>query len=422
MANMIKRILLIAYHFPPVHGSSGLLRTLKFVNYLPDHGYLPYVLTVHPRVYGSTDDNLLSQISKTVIVKRAWALDTGRHLSLRGAYLDFMAIPDRLATWILPGTLSAVRMIHKYKIDLIYSTYPIASAHLIGYLTNRITKCPWIADFRDPMYDESTQLKKTNLNVRKSIEGKTIRRANHVIVTTEGIRQIFLDRYPQLQKSRLTVVPNGFDEQDFKDVDTIPLNGHMPIRMMHAGLLEPVDRDPSPFFEAIKRSIKSRGLTGEELIVEFFAPGQEQEYRRQLARLGLSEIIKIRPSISYHKILRKMREAHILLLFQGPSCNKQIPAKAYEYLRVRRPILALTPDGSETARLVNSTGAGIVVSPHKSEEIVQQLELCIDHIRQGKSLPTANFETIKGYSRQSQTSLLAQKLDEVLENTKGVAS
>jgi hypothetical protein len=46
---MVKRVLMIAFHYPPMHGSSGIQRTLKFSQYLPRSGWEPIILSAHPR-------------------------------------------------------------------------------------------------------------------------------------------------------------------------------------------------------------------------------------------------------------------------------------------------------------------------------------------------------------------------------------
>src|SRR5689334_22761039 len=97
----MRRVLIVAYHFPPQTGSSGHLRALKFSRYLPENGWLPSVLTVNPRAYERVDDRQLSEIPPDINVLRPFALDTQRHLSFRGRYSLYTALPDRWVTWCL---------------------------------------------------------------------------------------------------------------------------------------------------------------------------------------------------------------------------------------------------------------------------------------------------------------------------------
>src|SRR5882762_6313024 len=118
------RVLIIAYHFPPCMGSSGLLRSEKFARYLPDFGWEPVVLTVHPRAYEAIDPSSEERVKKTVL--RAFALDTKKHLSFQNSYVDWMALPDRWITWLFGAIPAGLRAIRKYRIQVIFSTFPIS--------------------------------------------------------------------------------------------------------------------------------------------------------------------------------------------------------------------------------------------------------------------------------------------------------
>ena len=101
----MKRVLMIAYHFPPLAGSSGIQRTLRFVQHLPRYGWQPIVLTATLHSYDRVNTDLERDIPAGTVVRRALALDTARHLSLGGRYFGFMARPDR---W-MSGKFDAVR-------------------------------------------------------------------------------------------------------------------------------------------------------------------------------------------------------------------------------------------------------------------------------------------------------------------------
>src|SRR4051812_8923822 len=148
---MTKRILLVAYHFPPVQGSSGLQRTLKFAQYLPSFGWQAAVLTAHPRAYEHVTADQVDDIPASTFVRRAFALDTARHLSIRGAYPRALALPDRWVSWWFGAVPAGLALIRRFKPDVIWSTFPIATAHLVGLTLAHLTRLPWVADFRDAM-------------------------------------------------------------------------------------------------------------------------------------------------------------------------------------------------------------------------------------------------------------------------------
>ncbi|MGE5323310.1 MAG: DegT/DnrJ/EryC1/StrS family aminotransferase, partial [Actinomycetota bacterium] len=123
-----KRVLLVAFHFPPLMGSSGILRSLKYCRYLPEHGWLPTVLTVHSRAYERVDESQMKEIPRQVKVIRAFGLDARKHLSLKGSYLRYTGVPDRWVSWCLGAVPAGLLEIRKKKIEVILTTFPIATA------------------------------------------------------------------------------------------------------------------------------------------------------------------------------------------------------------------------------------------------------------------------------------------------------
>ena len=147
---------MVAYHYPPWNGGSGIHRTLKFTKYLPEYGWQPIVLTADRRAYPE-NGSAACEIPDGIDVARAFALDTAQHLSFRGSYLRWTALPDRWISWWPGAVLAGRRLIRQHRPDLIWSTYPIATAHLIGMTLHRLSGIPWVADFRDPMTEVDPQ-------------------------------------------------------------------------------------------------------------------------------------------------------------------------------------------------------------------------------------------------------------------------
>ena len=143
---------MVAYHYPPFGGGSGIHRTLKFSRYLSEYGWQPIVLTISPHAY-PLREKAQHSVPAGVLTARAFALDTARHLSFRGAYPQWMAIPDRWVTWWPSAVGIGASLIRKHRPQAIWSTFPIATAHMIGLALHRVSGLPWVADFRDPMVE-----------------------------------------------------------------------------------------------------------------------------------------------------------------------------------------------------------------------------------------------------------------------------
>src|SRR5699024_902587 len=188
------------------------LRTLAFTRYLPCSGWQPIVLSAHARTYSRVDNASLSVLPDNLPVVRAFALDARKHLGIRGSYPVMLAQPDRWASWWLGAVPAGLRLIKRDRPSVIWSTYPIATTHLIAHTLHRLTGLPWVADFRDPV--SNTDLGSSALThwTRARMEKKTIRRAACSVFTTDGAARLYAERYPWRPGEDFVVIPNGYDE------------------------------------------------------------------------------------------------------------------------------------------------------------------------------------------------------------------
>jgi len=407
-------VLMVAFHYPPCFGGSGVHRTLKFSRYLPDYGWRPLVLTAHPRAYAQTAGDQLSEIPEVVHVARAFALDTSRHLSIRGSSLRLMALPDRWVSWCAGAVPTGLRLIRRHRPAVIWSTYPIATAHLIGFALHRLTGLPWVADFRDSMTEEGYPRDRLTRLTYLAIERRTIERATRIIFTARSTRTMYLARYPRLEPDRCLVISNGYDEADFALLAPGPaaVAARRQLRLLHAGLVYPEERDPQPFFRALSRLKRAGRISGETLSLELRASGFEDRYSRLLADLGIGDLVHLLPAIPYHQVLQECAGADALVVLQGPHCNHQIPAKLYEYLRVRKPLLALTDATGDTAAVLAETGGATVIDLLDEEAIHRAFPPFLRSLRDGRH-PLPDPVATSGYARHTQAEILAHCLSTV---------
>jgi glycosyltransferase involved in cell wall biosynthesis len=416
----MKNVLVVAFHFPPVFGSSGLLRTLKFTRYLREEGWRSVVLSVNPCAYEKVDQSQLGEIHRDVPVIRTFTLDAKRDLSVAGWYPRFLAIPDRWSSWCLSGILSGLFAIRKHKIDAIYTTYPIATAVLIGYALHRLSGRPWVVDLRDPMTEDDYPRDPATRKVYRWIEQRAMQYGSRFIFTARSCRTMYLKRYPRISEAQCLLIPNGYDEEDFQSLAFHrPACGNgMPVRLVHSGIIYPEDRDPRPFFRALA-GLKMEGAVSAGLLrVDLRAAGSEKFYADIINDLGIDDMIHLLPSLPYRESLQDCATADALLLFQSATCDHQIPAKLYEYLRLNRPILALTSGRGDTAALLRDVGGGTIVDISDEQAIKSVIPEFLDAvIKQTHPLP--NNQKTKGYSRRRQVVELARCLDAVGTRTKG---
>jgi len=291
----MQRILLVAFHFPPLAGSSGIQRTLRFVQHLPKFGWQPLVLSANARAYERVSDDLSAEVPTGTPVHRAFALDTARHLSLRGRYISAMARPDRWVSWRFDAVRQGMHMIRKYQPQVIWSTYPIATAHLIGAELSRQSGLSWVADFRDPMAQEGYPADPQTWQQFRQIEQHALNAATLSTFTTPSAAAEYRLRYPAAA-NKVCVLENGYDEETFTAAGLpgtcAPLNpGTM--TLLHSGIVYPSERDPTQLMAALKLLHDAGTLAPGKLKIRFRAAVAEGLIRDLSARFGVEAYVEI---------------------------------------------------------------------------------------------------------------------------------
>lgn len=414
-------VLLVAFQFPPFKGSSGLERTLGFCRALPAIGWQPIVLSATANAYVSVSQERMRDLSSEVVVHRAFALDTARHLMLAGRYPRWAALPDRWASWLLGAVPAGWRICRRDRPKVIWSTYPIATAHRIGYHLSRLTGIPWVADFRDPMVerDERTgQDYPEDPGVRNAflkLEGLAARHASALVFCTRGAANLFSQRYPEVDKGRIHIIPNGFDEAAFASAPVaareFPLRT---IHMLHSGVLYPgPDRDPTPFLQGLRNFLDQHPEWSDRIVVTLRATAHDDRYRPVIHSLGLSSTVRLAPVLPYRDALAEMMSADVLLVFQGYTSNPAIPAKVYEYFRAARPILALVDDDGDTAALLREERVGCALPIEDAGKISAGLATFLQDLLLGQS-PIMSAERRCHFERGARAHELAAVFERVL--------
>jgi glycosyltransferase involved in cell wall biosynthesis len=414
---LVKKVLMVAFHFPPMRGSSGILRTLKFSRYLPEFGWEPIVLTTHTRAYASTSKDQAAEIPQRVPVYRAFGFDTSRHLSFMGHYPSLLALPDRWVSWTLGAVPMGLYLIRKYRPDVIWSTYPIATAHLIGLTLSRLSGLPWVADFRDPMTDADYPPDRYTRQMFQWIEEKSFSYCTRAVLTTPGALDNYKERFPQTPASHFRLIENGYDEENFAAAERSLIKEQKKnnrLVLIHSGIIYPSERDPTQFFAALAALSEKGFISHTGLHVILRATAHDEYLLRLIDQYKIGDIVSLAPPISYGEALSEMLAADGLLILQASNCNNQIPAKLYEYLRARRPILALTDPTGNTASALISVGVDTIAPLDSRNDIMRELLRFLALIRANEA-PIATAENALAGSRKSRTKELSNLLDSVVQ-------
>ncbi|MBD3237963.1 MAG: glycosyltransferase [Candidatus Eisenbacteria bacterium] len=449
MRGAVRRALFVLYYFPP-SGGPGVQRGLKFVQYLPDYGWEPVVLTV-PRDahFPVRDESLCAEVPVDLIVRRtrcpefygiyralmgqrgAAPLDIATHGSqetrgiarflrwLRGA----LFVPDGRAAWKPFAVAAGTRMIRELGVDLIFSSGPPFTCHLIGRRLQQRSGLPWVADYRDPWTEATFYPPRPPCARRRDqrLESDCLHGAERSIVVGRGMASDFLQRYPDLSPERLVVIPNGYDASDFRDV---PFASSESLRITHTGSVFAA-RSPQAFLDAVADLLRQEPGFAQRVRLTF-AGRLDPQLQRQLARAPYDAITELPGYLPHAESIRLLRASSLLLLLIGSDAQARsmVTGKLFEYLASGVPILALGPGDGEAARLLRETGAGWVYEPHDREALRMRLrEVWRTHqhttTQSGAPHQPLQFglqrrgSAIEGYSRRALTERLAALFDEV---------
>ncbi len=403
-------------------GGGGVQRSAKFAKYLPEFGWDPVIVASADRHYWARDDTLLADIPPDVIVKRLSPGSPRVLYSLLAAVtspavsrriLDNVFLPDDRILWALKAALCARTMIRRRAISLIYTTSPPHSTHVSGLILKRITGLPWVADFRDPWTTDFRYAPATRC-VRRAhtrCERRILTQADRVICITESARQEYITGMA-IDPARLVTIYNGFDAADFSigPVHTDGPSGQ--ILITHSGSFYGT-YFPEVFFRALAAALAGNADLNKRVTVRFI--GVMEEGMRKRIRDILPDHAVFGGYVSHAEAIRAVMESDINLIALpvGGGVSYHVPGKLFEYLAAGRPILAVAPRG-ETARIIESAGAGIVLSDGGVDDLSKGLAGAIRGLA-GTGGRRPDEGVVAGFERRR----LAERLARVFDDAAG---
>lgn len=428
MPSIVRHVLYISYYFPP-SGGSGVQRTLKFVKYLPEYGWLPHVLTVDPAsaAYPDLDPAMEREVPENVVVTRTRSWDPYRwYGALTGkskadaVSVGFLSdrppgrfervarwvranlfIPDARVGWVTYAIRAARVVVEAQRPDVIVTTGPPHSSHLIGRSLHRSYGIPWVADFRDPWSDidylGSLPMSGWASRLNRGLEQSVLDEAQCVVAVSPAVQRAFAGR----TSTPCVTLYNGYDESDFAQ-EPHAAAGHFVIT--HVGNMN-ADRNPRALWEALA-TLRIPG-------VEVRLVGHvDASVRRDVEHMGLASQVSYLPYVPHREAVRHMLGAHVLLLpvNRVSAANDIIPGKVFEYLAARKPILALGPTEGETAQIVREAGAGQVFDYDDAAGVTSTLLAWAKQWQAGRALEGATRDAASRFNRRIQAGDLAALL------------
>lgn len=435
----MRRVLLITYYYPP-SGGPGVQRMLKFSRYLPEFGWRPTVLTVHPdhAAYPEIDESLLEEVPSSLRVERTRAWDpyaiyarmmgrtreesvtTAQGSGAASSWKEWLArwiranvfLPDARVGWVPFAVARGRRLLAETRYDAIMTSGPPHSTHLAGLALSRLSGVPWVADFRDPwsglFYTETLPATPPAEWIDGVLERLVLRSADRVLgVTPMWTRQLAEDAGTP-GTDRFRVLRNGFDPADFQGA--VPPVRQDRFILGYAGSMAAV-RNPTALWDALERLERDGRCPKLQVrLTGSIDPAIQQHVERR----GLGDRVVIEGYVSHGEAVRRMRESAALLLMISRQADLRgvVPGKLYEYLAAGRPVLGLGPQG-ESARLLSETGAGRIFDFDDEGGVAVWLEEQYAAWSQDEPIWGADAEVAARYSRRTQSGELARLFEEV---------
>lgn len=438
---MKRRVLFVAYAFPPV-GGGGVQRVVKFLKYLPRHGWEASVLTVANPSVPVLDHSLERDVPRETLVCRAPTLEPGYPVKavvsasptpssravggLRRVVRKLAAgllQPDPQVLW-LPAALGAGRNLLRDKPhDAIVASGPPFSSFLLAARLSAQARLPLVLDFRDEWdmsrdYEENRTRGPFARLAQSRLQRYAVRRARVLVATTRASAGA-LERVARQvgATSRVAHIYNGYDPEDFLEWSPRP-NGGGRYRLVYTGTLWTLTT-VQPLVEAIL-TIARQNLESLQALELVFSGRRTPEQESLLARLnGLPCRVERHPYLDHAKALELMRFASglLLLLADLPGASRVVPAKLFEYLAARRRILAIAPPGEVWDLLAPFRAR--CVSPADVAGIARCLRREIDEDASGTGSAADAAEPGR-YSREALAGELASLLTSLLSESVAV--
>jgi len=429
---MSKRVLIISYYWPPT-GGSGVQRWVKFSRYLPSEGWQPVVYTpLNPEMI-TVDESLAKEIPSEVEViktkifepyeiyrklsgKKGGAqkgevnpINAGKKslgqkiaMFIRGNFF----IPDPRCFWIGPSVKYLKNYLKEHPVDMIVSTGPPHSMHLIARKVALATGIPWIADFRDPwtkmFYFKHLGLTKLSERRHRKLEKLVLDDATVIVAVSPLVR----DEFVKMTDTPVELITNGYDENDAVKVEA---DGFF--NLTHTGLFAS-DGIPDLLWKvlaekaaadaefAAKLRIRLVGKTDAEVLASLKAAGLESN----TVHLGYQP---------HHVAVEEQAKASLLLLplRKEPEYRAVLPGKLFEYLSARRPILGIgQPDGAMAA-IVKETSTGVTVDWNDEAALRMEIDRHWEAFKQG--LDIYGGKDVSAYSRRALTRRMAELMNKL---------
>ncbi|MGB7404280.1 MAG: glycosyltransferase [Pacificimonas sp.] len=412
------RILIVTGLFPP-NAPTATVRAPKFARFLIEAGHDVRVLAAENLQFPAAVDPEIDpeRITHVSYVRRGRSAPmteadqktgdggSGGHEAARGLralWWKLQYLPDPHVTWIDPAVKAGGEMIRTWRPDILFSTGPPHSSHLVAARLSKDAQIPHVAELRDLWSDNLYGEPQPVIEfAERWLERRALRDADAIVAVTAGTAARLGKRYGK----PVVHAANGFDPTDFDG-----LAGPEPLvpdklSIIHAGSTYGGRRSPEPLFAALAQM----GAAADGIVVRFY--GEDAHVALRLAETaGVAHLVEAHPPIPRAEVLRIERAADILLLLRFDTEGEKhvVAGKLYEYAGARRPILCHGQTEGEAAKIIESADLGLV--SNDPAVIANWLSGKLSERAKGR-LPDLPDGAAKAYGRDEQFAKIEQLFD-----------
>lgn len=399
------RLLLVSQAYPP-YPAVGSIRAQKVARMLRDRGHEVFVITERlagegdgPREPGEPGIQVHTvplgppyRVRALNTVRRVRGRQTGEGTPsygppptvatevasvparnkglLRRAVLSLFWLPDDEVRFVRPALRAARELMRDHRMELVYTSTPPHSTHLVGLRLREANGLRWVAEFRDPWTDQRTPERVEHWfapveAMHRWLERRCLNAADTVVAVTEGARRSIAAKLPEAKRGKVIAVLNGIGA-----IEALPPRRDGPLRIVHAGTFY-LDRDPRPFLRALARLRAERDLGPGDVMVELLGRCRtfgEVSVEGEVQALGLDDIVRFHDWVPHEEARAMLTDADLLLLL-ATAQPLQVPNKLYDYLGSRKPVLGIVDAGGESERMLVALGGQYVVSVKAGERV-----------------------------------------------------
>ena len=436
----MKRVLIISYYWPPT-GGSGVQRWVKFAKYLPSEGWQPVIYTPENPEQLAVDASLEVEVPEEAevirrrivepyemykkVLRRSGhskeAVEVNPVNAQNKSFLQKVAMwvrgnlfrPDPRCLWIRPSVRFLKKYLKEHPVDLIVSTGPPQSMHMIGRKLAKETGLPWIADFRDPwtkiFYFKHLSMTRATEMWHHKMEKKVLDEATAIVAVSPLVQQEF----QAMTQTPVELITNGFDECDFAADKNFDAYGgpEKPFVITHTGLFA-ADGNPTVLWNVLADKCSKCEEFKKALRINLIGKTDEQ-ITNAITEAGLAANLNNLGYQPHAKAIEEQRNASLLILplRKEPEYKAVLPGKLFEYLASWRPVLGIgQPDGA-MSMILNSTKTGLVLNWEDKKSIARYIDMCWDNHLAGKL--TVEDADISQFTRSNLTRRMAELFDRI---------